>query len=184
MLSLRGITHSLIVSLLMLTQSLVFAAMAIGKEVLTMESLSISSTAFKYGEGIPARYSCDGSDVTPPLLFGTPPPSTTTLALIMDDPDAPVGTWVHWVVWNIPAETREIHESSLPSGAIQGKNSWKRNNYGGPCPPSGTHRYFFKIYALDTALNLSQATTKNDLEQAMQGHILAGGELMGTYRRN
>lgn len=149
-----------------------------------MESLSISSTAFKYGEAIPARYSCDGNDTSPPLLIGAPPQHTSTLALILDDPDAPVGTWVHWVVWNIPAETRDIHENSLPSGANQGKNSWKRNSYGGPCPPSGTHRYFFRIYALDTALNLGQATTKDDLERAMQGHILAGGELMGTYRRH
>jgi Raf kinase inhibitor-like YbhB/YbcL family protein len=106
------------------------------------------------------------------------------MALIMDDPDAPVGTWVHWVVWNIPTETRAIEENVLPSGAIQGKNSWKRNNYGGPCPPAGKHRYFFKIYALDIVLNLDQASTKNDLERAMHGHILAQGEIMGTYRRN
>jgi len=169
--------------MLILTQGMFFTEITVGKEVLAMENLNISSTAFKHGEAIPARYSCDGSDINPPLKIGPPPENTITIALIMDDPDAPVGTWVHWVVWNLPQETREILEKSLPSGAIQGKNSWKRNSYGGPCPPSGTHRYFFKIYALDTALNLNQATTKADLEQAMQDHILAKGELMGTYKR-
>ncbi|GAB6192497.1 YbhB/YbcL family Raf kinase inhibitor-like protein [Desulfocastanea catecholica] len=149
-----------------------------------MESLSISSKAFKHGEAIPVRYSCDGSDISPPLQIGALPPNTGSLALIMDDPDAPVGTWVHWVVWNIPTEARDIHENALPAGAMQGRNSWKRNTYGGPCPPSGKHRYFFKIYALDSVVNLGQATTKEDLERAMQGHILAKGELMGTYSRN
>lgn len=176
--------HQLIVLMLIMTQSMLFAAMALGKEVIEMESLSISSKAFKHGEAIPARYSCDESDISPPLQIGAPPPNTGSLALIMDDPDAPVGTWVHWVVWNIPTETRDIHENTLPSGAVQGRNSWKRNNYGGPCPPSGKHRYFFKIYALDSVLNLDQATTKKDLERAMQGHILATGELLGTYRRH
>jgi Raf kinase inhibitor-like YbhB/YbcL family protein len=101
----------------------------------------------------------------------------------MDDPDAPVGTWVHWVAWNIPAQTREITEKGLPGGTVQGLNSWKRNDYGGPCPPSGTHRYFFKLYALDATLTLAPTSTKADLEQAMQGHVLASGQLMGTYKR-
>jgi Raf kinase inhibitor-like YbhB/YbcL family protein len=184
MLRRRRIINHLIVPLLILTESILFAAMAPGKEVLEMDSFSISSKAFKHGEPIPARFSCDGSDISPPLQIGAPPPNTTSLALIMDDPDAPVGTWVHWVVWNIPTQTRDIAENTLPAGAIQGENSWKRNNYGGPCPPSGTHRYFFKIYALDRVLDLDQATTKKDLERAIQGHILAKGELMGTYRRN
>ena len=103
--------------------------------------------------------------------------------MIMDDPDAPVGTWVHWLVWDIPAQTHNVPENSQPSGAIQGRNSWKRNSYGGPCPPSGTHRYFFKLYALDTVLSLSPSSSKAELEQAMQGHILAKGELLGIYRR-
>ena len=154
-----------------------------GKEVRRMETLTISSPAFGQGEAIPARYTCDGNDTSPALVIAKAPPAAKTLALIMDDPDAPVGTWVHWVVWNIPAQTREIPESGLPPQAVQGKNSWPRTGYGGPCPPSGTHRYFFKVYALDTALHLGPSTTKAVLEKAMEGHILAKGELMGTYRR-
>ncbi len=148
-----------------------------------MEQLKISSPAFSHGESIPARYTCDGYDASPGLVIGKVPPAALSLALIVDDPDAPGGTWVHWVVWNIPAQVREIPENDLPPLAIQGKNDWKRNKYGGPCPPSGTHRYFFRIFALDTTLNLNSSTTKADLERAMQGHILAKGELMGTYRR-
>ena len=148
-----------------------------------METLTISSPAFTHGEGIPARYTCDGTDASPPLAIGRIPPTARTLALIMDDPDAPSGNWVHWVVWNIPVQTREIPENVLPHGASQGRNGWKRNSYGGPCPPSGTHRYFFRLYALDRSLQLTSSGTKADLERAMQGHILARGELMGTYRR-
>lgn len=148
-----------------------------------MNVLSISSPTFKHGEPIPVRYSCDGADVSPPLVIGKTPPNTQMLVLIMDDPDAPVVTWVHWIAWNIPAQTREIPENSLPPGARQGRNDWKRNSYGGPCPPSGTHRYYFKLYALDITLQLASSTTKTELERAMQGHILAKGELMGTYRR-
>ena len=153
------------------------------QEVFAMETLTISSPAFTHGEGIPARYTCDGTDASPPLAIGRIPPTARTLALIMDDPDAPSGNWVHWVVWNIPVQTREIPENVLPHGASQGRNGWKRNSYGGPCPPSGTHRYFFRLYALDAPLQLTSSGTKADLERAMQGHILARGELMGTYRR-
>lgn len=149
-----------------------------------MEILTISSPAFSHGGAIPARYTCDGAHTSPPLVIGKIPPAALTLALIMDDPDAPMGTWVHWVVWNIPPGTGEITENGLPQGASQGRNDWKRNSYGGPCPPSGTHRYYLRLYALDTQLHLLPSTTKSDLEQAMQGHILARGELMGTYRRN
>lgn len=148
-----------------------------------MDTLTISSPAFNHGEAIPPRYSCDGADASPPLVIGKIPPAARMLALIMDDPDAPAGTWVHWVVWNIPVQTREIPENSLPPGASQGKNDWKRNSYGGPCPPSGTHRYYFRLYALDTLLQLASSTTKADLERAMKGHILARGELMGIYRK-
>jgi Raf kinase inhibitor-like YbhB/YbcL family protein len=148
-----------------------------------METLTITSPAFGHGEAIPARYTCDGNDTSPALGIAKVPPAAKTLALIMDDPDAPVGTWVHWVVWNIPAQTHEIPESGLPPQAVQGKNSWPRTGYGGPCPPSGTHRYFFKVYALDTELHLGSSTSKAVLEKAMEGHILAKGELMGTYKR-
>ena len=148
-----------------------------------MEKLTVTSTAFAEGAAIGAKYTCDGVNVNPPLAIGATPAGTRSLALIMDDPDAPVGIWVHWVAWNIPAQTREIPENGMPAGAQQGLNDWKRNDYGGPCPPSGTHRYYFKIYALDTTLTLAPATTKVDLERAMQGHVLAVGQLMGTYKR-
>ena len=153
------------------------------EEVPWMETVTLSSPAFKHGEPIPARYTCDGADTSTPLAIGTIPPATRMLALIMEDPDAPAGNWVHWVVWNIPTQTREIPENSLPAGTHQGMNDWKRKNYGGPCPPSGTHRYYFRLYAVDTSLLLTSETTKSGLLRAMEGHIVAKGELMGTYRR-
>ncbi len=154
-----------------------------GKELKKMTTLTITSPAFTDKGIIPARFTCDGQDVNPSLEWSTTPIGTRALALIMDDPDAPVGTWVHWVVWNIRPDTPQIKENSVPDGAFQGLNSWKRNAYGGPCPPSGTHRYFFKLYALDITLDLPRTATKAELELAMQGHILAQGELMGTYQR-
>jgi len=172
-----------IVAVLMAAFGSLLYALAEGKEVPRMETLTISSPDFSQGGAIPARHTCDGNDTSPVLIIAKVPPSAQSLALIMDDPDAPMGDWVHWVVWNIPARTREIPENSLPPQAVQGKNDWHRNSYGGPCPPSGTHRYFFRVYALDTTLHLGNSTTKGDLERAMQGHILAKGELMGTYKR-
>lgn len=163
--------------------ALTLSVITTNKEATGMEALTVLSPAFKHGEAIPARYTCDGEDISPPLVIGKIPPTARMLALIMDDPDAPTGTWVHWVVWNIPAETREIPEKGLPPGSMHGQNDWKRNRYGGPCPPAGTHRYFFRIYALDTSLQLTSVTAKSGLERAMKGHIVATGELMGTYRR-
>jgi Raf kinase inhibitor-like YbhB/YbcL family protein len=148
-----------------------------------MKGLQIVSPAFKYNELIPKKYTCDGKDVNPPLLIENIPSEAKSLALIVDDPDAPVGTWVHWVVWNISPGTREIKEDSVPKGAQQGMNDFRKNDYGGPCPPSGTHRYFFKLYALDTVLNLGSKAKKSDLEGAMKGHILEKAELVGLYRR-
>lgn len=174
----------LMAALLTLTLMVLYIALAVNMEVFSMDTVIISSPAFRHGGAIPIRFTCDGIDASPPLVIGKVPPKTRALALIMDDPDAPSGTWVHWVVWNIPAHTREIPEYGLPLSANQGRNSWKRTGYGGPCPPSGTHRYFFRLYALDSLLQLSPSTTKADLEQDMQGHILAQGELMGTYRRH
>jgi Raf kinase inhibitor-like YbhB/YbcL family protein len=168
---------------LLLALTIPYVATIAKKEVVRMETVTISSPAFSHGEAIPARYTCDGADTSPPMIIGKIPPAAQSLALIMDDPDAPAGTWVHWVAWNIPTQTREIPENGLPLGADQGKNDWKRSSYGGPCPPSGTHRYYFRLYALDASLQLTPSTTKVDLERAMQGHILAKGELMGTYRR-
>ncbi len=148
-----------------------------------MDSLQLTSSAFAKGGAIPAKYTCDGEDVNPPLAIDRVPAGTKSLALIVDDPDAPVGLWVHWVLWNIHPQIRQITEKSVPAGAVQGKNSWGRTSYGGPCPPSGTHRYFFKLYALDTILKLGSGTTKAELERTMEGHVIGKGELMGTYRR-
>ncbi len=148
-----------------------------------MSTLTISSPSFKQNEHIPAKYTCDGADVNPALVIGNVLPGTKSLALIVDDPDAPRGTWVHWVIWNISPDTKEIKEHSVPPGASQGMNDFRKLDYGGPCPPSGTHRYFFKLYALDTMLSLGKNTTKATLERAMQGHILAKGELIGLYMR-
>ena len=149
----------------------------------------LTSTAFTQGEPIPVKYSCDGEDVSPPLAWGDPPEGTQSFVLIMDDPDAPVGTWDHWIVFNIPAEVHELPEN-MPAGmkfgdvaATFGKNSWGRSNYGGPCPPGGTHRYYFKFYALDTTLPPDENMDKKQLLTAMEGHILAETELMGTYTR-
>jgi len=152
-------------------------------------NLQITSTAFSEGQPIPAKYSCEGSDISPPLKWTNAPANTKSFALIADDPDAPVGTWVHWVLYDLPPNTTELPEAVAKtqvtsSGAKQGLNSWPRLGYGGPCPPPGKpHRYFFKLYALDTMLDLKPGATKKDVEAAMKGHILAEGQLMGTYRR-
>lgn len=148
-----------------------------------MEELTITSAAFADGEKIPPRYTADGSNVNPPLSISGLPEGTRSLALIVDDPDAPMGTWDHWIVFNIAPDTTEIAENSVPAGAVQGRNSWGRSDYGGPSPPSGTHRYFFKLYALDAELTLPPGAKKNRLMAAMKGHILADTELMGLYSR-
>jgi len=147
-----------------------------------MSTLKISSPAFGHNEHIPPKYTCDDTDVNPPLVIENVPTGAKSLALIMDDPDAPRGTWVHWVVWNIGPDTKEIREHSVPSGAKEGMNDFRKLNYGGPCPPSGTHRYFFKLYALDIALNLDSDTNKAGLEKAMRGHILGQAEMIGLYK--
>jgi len=146
--------------------------------------MKISSTDFEHNGQIPKKFTCDGSDVNPPLKFEGIPTDTKSLALIVDDPDAPVGIWVHWVLWNIDPKITEIKENSVPKGGMQGMNDFRKHDYGGPCPPSGTHRYFFKLYALDTTLSLGSNSTKNDIETAMKGHILAEAELIGLYKRS
>ena len=148
----------------------------------------LTSTAFGPGEPIPQKYTCDGEDISPPLQWSDPPQGTQSLALITDDPDAPIGTWVHWVLFNLPAEARGLpeavpSEAELPDGGRHGKNGWGRLDYGGPCPPSGTHRYFFQLYALDTMLDLDAGAGKKQVLQAMEGHILVQAELMGVYSR-
>lgn len=151
-------------------------------------SFTLTSSAFKEGEMIPMKYTCDGADVSPPLAWSDPPEGTGSFALISDDPDAPVGTWVHWVMYNIPADVSELPEGvpadkELKSGAVQGVNDFRKFGYGGPCPPGGTHRYFFKLYALGTELNLNPGATKADVEEAVRGHILGEARLMGRYSR-
>ena len=143
----------------------------------------ISSDAFKNGAMIPTKFSCHGSDVSPVLSWSDAPKATKSFVLIMDDPDAPMGVWVHWILFNIPANITKLEEniSQLPTGAVIGSNSWHRQSYNGPCPPSGTHRYFFKLYALDSILNLPAGSNKEAVEKAMHGHVLAIAELMGKY---
>lgn len=151
--------------------------------------LEIKTTAFLSGGDIPKKFTCDGPDVSPALAWNEPPSATKSFALISDDPDAPVGTWVHWVMYNLPGSTRQLPENvsktnQVSSGGLQGTNDFGRVGYGGPCPPPGKpHRYFFKLYALDSVLNLRPAATKKELEQAMKGHILAQAELIGRYGR-
>lgn len=151
--------------------------------------LEISSTAFEHGANIPRVFTCDGADESPPLAWSGAPEGTAGYALICDDPDAPVGTWVHWLMWNIPGSSQGLAEEvptdeTLTDGSRQGKNGWGRIGYGGPCPPRGKpHRYFFKLYALDALLDLKPGANKNQLLKAMEGHILAEAELMGLYSR-
>ncbi|HKJ30878.1 MAG TPA: YbhB/YbcL family Raf kinase inhibitor-like protein [Balneolales bacterium] len=151
-------------------------------------SIKLTSSAFKEGEKIPVQYTCDGKNISPPLQWSDVPDKAKSLALLVEDPDAPGQTWIHWVLYNIPPNVTQLseHTSSgeqLKNGAINGTSSFKKLGYGGPCPPSGTHRYFFKIYALDTVLNLKPGATKPQLIDAMKGHILAEGQLMGRYAR-
>jgi Raf kinase inhibitor-like YbhB/YbcL family protein len=141
------------------------------------------SDAFEPGGTLPARHTCDGDDVSPPLSWRDAPPGTATFALVVDDPDAPAGTWVHWVVFDVPSSHSEIREGSRPPGAREGRNSWGRTGYGGPCPPSGTHRYYFKLYAVDRALGLEPGVTAAELARAVEGRVLAEAVLMGRYAR-
>ncbi|MEN8126759.1 MAG: YbhB/YbcL family Raf kinase inhibitor-like protein [Planctomycetota bacterium] len=150
--------------------------------------LKITSAAFEDGGMIPPKYTADGADISPPLAWGGVPDAAQSIALICDDPDAPMGTWVHWLVWNIPPEVASLDEEAPPvaelaDGARQGTSDFGRIGYGGPAPPSGVHRYYFKVYALDAMLNLPARATKPQLEKAIDGHILAQGQLVGKYTR-
>ena len=146
-----------------------------------MKELTVRSSAFEPNNPIPKKYSYDGQDINPPLIIEGIPEEAKTLALIIDDPDARSGTFDHWVVYNIPASTSQIGENTVPG--TEGLNSARQSGYMGPCPPSGTHRYFFKVYGLDTQLKLVANSKKKDVEKAMQNHILAKGELVGLYSR-
>jgi Raf kinase inhibitor-like YbhB/YbcL family protein len=152
-------------------------------------ALSLSSSAFAAGAEIPKQYTCDGADASPALSWRGAPAGTKAFALIVDDPDAPVGTWVHWVLYDVPADTTELadggpRDATLPSGAKQGVNDFRKSGYGGPCPPPGKpHRYVFTLYALDAPTGLKPGARKADLLRAIQGHVLAQAELTGTYKR-
>jgi Raf kinase inhibitor-like YbhB/YbcL family protein len=156
-----------------------------GKDNMT---LPISSSAFANGSMIPSQYTCDGVNISPPLQWSGSPVAAKTFALIVDDPDAPAKTWVHWVVYDLPANATQLTENigqakTLGSGGKQGTNDFKRIGYGGPCPPSGTHRYFFKLYAVDIETSLPPGATKDELLKAIDGHVVAQGEVVGKYKR-
>jgi len=150
--------------------------------------IKLVSRAFTEGQTIPRQYTCDGINISPPLEWTGLPKSAKTITIIADDPDAPAGTWVHWVIYNLPADTLGMVENvpateDVAGGGLQGKNDFQKIGYGGPCPPSGTHRYFFKIYALDGELPLKAGATKSEVEKASEGHIVGQAQLMGTYRK-
>lgn len=144
--------------------------------------MNITSSAFQQGANIPSKFSCDGANTSPPLQISNVPPGVKSLVLIVDDPDAPSGLFTHWAVWNISPQTSTIPEGSTPKGA-QGTNDFGKSGYGGPCPPSGAHRYYFKIFALDRDLDLPSGAKRSQLDAAMKGHVVAQGELMGRYAR-
>lgn len=152
-------------------------------------AFELTSSAFKSGDPIPRRYTCEGEDLSPPLHWSVPPAATKSLVIIADDPDAPVGTWVHWVIYDLPLDLRGLTEAvppkdRLPNGALQGLNDFKRVGYGGPCPPPGKpHRYYFTLYALDITLNLKPRATKAQVLDASKGHVLAEAQLMGRFGR-
>jgi Raf kinase inhibitor-like YbhB/YbcL family protein len=143
--------------------------------------MKIESPSFKNNEMIPSKYTCDAENINPPITISGISQDAKSLVLIVDDPDAPAKTWVHWTVWNIDPKTTEILENSVPQDAVEGVTDFGTPGYGGPCPPSGTHRYFFKLYALDTTLDLSSSATVEDIQEAMEGHILDSVELIGLY---
>jgi Raf kinase inhibitor-like YbhB/YbcL family protein len=169
---------------------LAMTAISQAAESTTKGVISLTSSAFAEGASIPEEYTCQGKDVSPPLKWSGVPSETKSLALIMDDPDAPMGTWVHWVLYDLPPSMTDLpqglsaKEHIAAGSGKEGVNDFKRSGYGGPCPPAGKpHRYFFKLYALDTTLDLNPGAKKKDLERAMENHILSQGQLMATYKR-
>ncbi len=151
-------------------------------------SITVKSSAFASGQPIPAKYTADGRDISPPLSWSGAPAGTEQFALIVDDPDAPKGTWIHWVVYGIPGDATSLPEGAgakgkPAAGLLEGRNSWGKPGWGGPSPPSGTHRYYFRVYALDAEVELKEGLTEAELTKAIEGHLLGTGELMGTYRR-
>ena len=162
--------------------ALAIALMALVSFAAGGSRMKITSSAFQEGGNIPSKFTCDAGDSSPPLRIAEIASGAKTLALVVDDPDAPSGLFTHWIVWNISPQTNAIAEGSAPQG-VQGTNDFGKSGYGGPCPPSGTHRYYFKIFALDRELNLPSGTKRNQLDAAIKGHVVARGELMGRYSR-
>ncbi len=160
----------------------VVAVAAIVSSAAGAAKMKITSSVFQQGGNIPSRFSCDGANTNPPLQISDVPPEAKSLVLIVDDPDAPSGLFTHWAVWNISPQIITIAEGSTPKG-VQGTNDFRKSGYGGPCPPSGAHRYYFKIFALDRELDLPSGAKRSQLEAAMKGHVVAQGELMGRYAR-
>jgi len=170
----------------MMRNAIVLGAVAIGLATAIGAGggkMKITTTAFQQGGNIPSKFTCDGADANPPLRFEGAPAEAKSLALIADDPDAPGGLFTHWLVWNIDPKTTSVEENSAPSNGVQGKNDFGKSGYGGPCPPSGTHRYVFKIFALDRQLDLAADSKRAQLDAQMRGHIIAQGELIGRYSR-
>ncbi len=156
------------------------ARMAMG----TIVALGLSSPSFDAGRPIPRRFTCEGANVAPELSWEGSPPGTRSFALVVEDPDAPGGTFIHWVVYDLPADARALREGTLPAGARQGRNDFGKTRYGGPCPPPGpAHRYHFRLYALDRTLDVAAGATADELRRAMSGHVLAEGQLIGTFGR-
>lgn len=174
----------LVIVLLILASSLEYKKGPAIKSELSSPGMILESSVFVNNQMIPARHTCDGANVSPPLTVVEVPPEAESLVLIVDDPDAPGGTFVHWLVWDINPQVSEIQEDSVPDGGTEGTNSFGGTSFGGPCPPSGTHSYFFKLYALDTLLGISYDSKKEELLSAMEGHIIAEAEpLLGLYSR-
>lgn len=170
-------------SVLFAATALLAAATGSAGEKEAMDAMTLSSPAFAEGGTIPAKYTCDGADVRPPLRIAGVPRNARSLAVVVEDPDAPGGTFVHWVAWNIDPRTATLPEKAVPAGAVTGRNDFGTTGYRGPCPPSGTHRYFFRLFALDTALSLPAGADRTRLNAAMKGHIVARAECMGRYGR-
>jgi len=188
----HGAGHGLIDCNMRHVRAIIAVSLMVAATGLALEgeaiAMKLESSAFTNEGMVPAKYTCDGNDVSPPLTWSGVPGGTKSLALIADDPDAPMGEWVHWVVWNIPPSITALTENisadrRLDDGMRQGINDFKRAGYGGPCPPGGTHRYYFKLYALDADINLGERAGKSELENAMKGHVLAEAQLMGRYAR-
>ncbi len=185
----RGLNGLAAIATYVLLSGFIVACSAAADKNGKVKTMELTSSAFKEGETIPAKYTCDARDVSPPLAWQGTPTNAKSLALIADDPDAPSGTWVHWVLYDLPAHVTELPEDvaktqHIPQGATQGLNDFRHLGYGGPCPPPGKpHRYFFKLYALDTRLDLKPGATKKEVERAMANHVLAQGQLMGRYGR-